>query len=496
MYTAKTASAAVRILVAFLVGLMAGLPVHGFGPSVAFAQEVSPEEPTPVEMPTEGAPADPAPIAEVSAEPAPVRERRVAVFTFSGKRGMDPMAVAVGTLARQAVENLDGIVLASSTGVVDGGKLAQAGSLFGSIEAGLNEDVEMHPEALSLALAESQEAIALLKQTAGAADVRTWALAWKNLAVAQALSLQPGPASVAMRASLLLRPDQQIVEYGYSIGVENLFLRVQGDMATESNGSLRVNSRPSGAEVRVDGKSQGVISSDGPIEVSGLVPGLHRVEVSLDGQMMSEAFVEVREGQVSDHAVFLTPAPFAREMASSLKGIQRKFHPRKATMFMQQLRTALGADELLVVRVKPGRRNSVALDVLHQGFGDAVQQVSQEIPRDATFFEQVRSLLANRLGSVSEPEVGEGPLSMPNRGVEAAVMGADGLVIDPDSPLFKDIEGGSGDALTDQWWFWTAIGVGVAGAVAAIVVPLVLSAEEADVGPTGAIQFNFSDLQE
>ena len=482
MYTATTAPAGVRALVALLVGLMAGLPIQAFAPSTAHAQSA------------EAAPAA-EPVVEATQEeavPAPRLDRKVAVFTFSGKRGMDQMAYALGTLARRAVENLDGITVAPSTAVVDDGRLAEAAGLFDSIDAGINADADADPEAIVRAVEESQKALDLLQQTAGAADTRTWALAWKNLGVAQALALQPRLASKAIRASLLLRPDQQVVEYGYSIGVENLFQRVQGDMATDSNGTLTVTSEPAGAEVLVGGESQGVT----PVDVTGLVPGLHRVEVSLDGHVQSEAFVDVPEGGDAEHAVSLTAAPFKRDLASSLKGIQRKFNPRKATMFMEQLRTALGADELLVLRVKPGRGNAIKLDVLHQGFGDAVQQVSEQIPRDTTFLERVRSLLANRLGAVSEPPVPPGPLSMPSRNVEAAGMGADGLVSDPDSPLFKDADGASGDALTDQWWFWTAIGVGVAGAAAAIVIPLVLSADEADQGPVGSLQFNFSDLQE
>ena len=483
MYTANNAPSAIRLLASLLVGLLAGLPVHSIG--FVMAQEA----PAAVSEDASAAATEevtPAPVA-VS---APTRDRRVAVFTFSGKRGMESMADAIGTLARTAVENLSGITVAPGAGVVDDGKVVEAAGLLASIDAGLNEDSDANPDAIALALAESQRAVALLKETSGVADTRTWALAWKNLAVAQALSLQPGPASEAMRASLLLYPDQEVVEYGYSIGVENLFQRVRGDMATDSNGSVFITSQPEGAEVRIGGKARGFT----PVEVTGLTPGLHRVEVSMDGQMHSEAFVPITEGGDTNHAVTLTPAPFSRALSTSLKGIKRVFNPRKATMFMEQLRTALGADELLVLRVKPGRSNAVNIDVLHQGFGDAVQQISEQIPRDSTFFDQVRGMLSNRLGAVSEPSVTGGPLSMPSRGMDTVGMGADGLVIDPDSPLFKDAEGGTGDELVNQWWFWTAIGVGVAGAVAAIVVPLVLSAEEADDGPTGVIQFNFSEL--
>ena len=115
MYTAKNAPAGVRTLVALLVGLMAGLPVQAFAPSTAHAQTAEGDAPAAVE-------ANPVVAEPVAAEePAPTRERRVAVFTFSGKRGMDQMAYALGTLARRAVEDLDGIVVAPSTGVVDGG---------------------------------------------------------------------------------------------------------------------------------------------------------------------------------------------------------------------------------------------------------------------------------------------------------------------------------------------------------------------------------------
>lgn len=58
-----------------------------------------------------------------------------------------------------------------------------------------------------------------------------------------------------------------------------------------------IDSRPTGAEIRVDGRSLGAVT---PARVTGLQPGLHSVELTLAGHLRAGLPVQISEGAVFD----------------------------------------------------------------------------------------------------------------------------------------------------------------------------------------------------
>lgn len=72
-------------------------------------------------------------------------------------------------------------------------------------------------------------------------------------------------------------------------------------------GSLSLRVDPPGATVVIDGDDVGVAGGDGPLEIVGLLPGRHVVEVSRDGYRRLTTEVSIRSGEVVPLSLTLTP---------------------------------------------------------------------------------------------------------------------------------------------------------------------------------------------
>ena len=421
-------------------------------------------------------------------------DRKVAVFVVPKKSSDAEAAKVLQTVLREAVNNLVGISAVGGVEMPDAVWAQQVGGLLEKGDALLNEDMIANPQAATDAKATFQEALAILEANPGAGDNRAWAHTFKGLAVACVLGGASNEGYKYMKTSLNLFPMQSAIEYGYSIPVQTMYERIIQDQSVEASGELELTSLPPHAEVRVDGKRRGFAD---PIRVSNLSAGTHRVTVHMDGYFIWESLVEIPVGGKASLVAELENGENWKAVSMNLKGIARKVNsPKKAEPFVQSLKRDTGVSEALIVKVGVTRAGLFALKGIQSGEGAGVGSVALEVARDGNFFEVLRQFVEMQFVSTTEIEGEGGALSMPaSRAQDMLSMSPEeeALTLNPDAPMFETEE--ESDDLLSQWWFWTAIGVGVAGTAAAIAVPLALADDGDDgKGPTGAIQLNIEQL--
>jgi hypothetical protein len=217
----------------------------------------------------------------------------------------------------------------------------------------------------------------------------------------------------------------------------------------------------------------------------------------MDGYFIWESLVEIPVGGKASLVAELENGENWKAVSMNLKGIARKVNsPKKAEPFVQSLKRDTGVTEALIVKVGVTRSGLFALKGVQSGEGAGVGSVALEVARDGNFFEVLRQFVEMQFVSTTEIEGEGGALSMPaSRAQDMLSMSPEeeALTLNPDAPMFETEE--ESDDLLSQWWFWTAIGVGVAGTAAAIAVPLALADDGDDgKGPTGAIQLNIEQL--
>jgi len=92
---------------------------------------------------------------------------------------------------------------------------------------------------------------------------------------------------------------------------------------------------------------------------------------------------------------------------------------------------------------------------------------------------------------VALPEAAQG-----GGGGTPTIQGGEDLIVDPNSPIFKDTsQKPKKSNLVRQWWFWTALVVGV-GAVAGLTYwGVTAGGSEGGGGPTGDLQVNLHGIR-
>jgi hypothetical protein len=413
-------------------------------------------------------------------------DRQVGLFVLPKAAGDEQEAVVLQSILRAQVDKLRGIELARTAPIKNRDNVVRAAQLA---EEGNKALLQSNA---ADALTRFQGAWDLLEQAPGAADDRLLAMVMKGLGVATAMSGQMQDAYRYVRRSVLLWDNQSAAEYGYTLETRNLFDRVLADISTDPSGTLAVESVPAGGEVHLGGQLRGYT----PITVGSLTAGEQYVEVAKDGFYRYADFVDVPVGAQGLATTVLEPIPSKDAIAMALTGTAKSFQASKVNAPLMQLKQSLGADELLVLRANL-EGGSFNVDGFYMTKDGAVQPVNVQVARDASLLENLKLFLSTQLASSYEPDVVRGPLSAPT-GNEVATgapgAGDENLILDPNAPIFKKTGDDDEDGITKQWWFWTLIGVGVAGAATAIVLPLTLGGDDSGgAGPTGSLSVDFGN---
>lgn len=409
--------------------------------------------------------------------------RKVGLFVLPKGQGDEQVAQFLQSIMRGNVEQLRDIELARTAPIKNADSVTRAAALVEegqrAMAAGKTQD----------ALRQFQGAWELLALAPGAADDRLLAQTMKGLGVASAMTGQQQEAYKYVRRSVLLWENQSAAEYGYGLETRNLFDQVMADISTDPTGALEVTSTPSGAEVYLGGQLKGYT----PLTLTSLTAGGQYVQVSADGHYQWAEFVDVPVSGQGKAEAILVPTPNRGAVDTTLGEVRRNFQPNKVNGPLMDLQSALGSTELVVVQATL-QGSTFNIDGFYMAKDGAVQPVALQVARDASLLENLKLFLSTQLQSSYEPEPTRGPLSAPVGGEQMApVAGSDeDLILDPNAPIFKKTGDDDEDSITKQWWFWTLIGVGVAGAATAIVLPLTLGGDDSSgSGPTGNLSLEF-----
>ncbi len=412
--------------------------------------------------------------------------RRLALFVVPKSRSDETAALLLKGLFRTLADRLQaaGIERAATSPVEDPGALAR-------VRAGVEDGRKaLNANRWAEALKAFTEAEQGLQGALGVADRALVARVYKGLGAALAGLNRLDEARRAMHRSLAVYPNQDAASYAYSLDTRNLFSQVQREVQDLPNGALVVSTTPEAAEVYVDYEFRGF----SPVRVAGLTAGDHLVTAWLEGHQVFASFATVQGGADDrvDADLKTTSATTAirTNIAVALRAMDKG---RPVDDAAAGLAAATDATDVVFLRVAqaPG---GFALAGFHRGPA-GVKPVQATLQRDATLVQSAQALFGDTVGTAVPEEAVLAPLdapavAMPGPAGEVGVpLGGEGeeYVIDPNSPIFKDTAKKPEEAgIVTRWWFWTAIGAVVGGAVA---LGVVLGRKSSEAGsPEGKVQ--------
>lgn len=331
-----------------------------------------------------------------------------------------------------------------------------------------------------------------LKKCFGAVDRATIALIYKGLGVSLLMAKRPDEAKNALRTSLLIYPEQRQSEYAYSLEARNMFAQVQREVQDASEGTIVVTTNPQQAEVYIDGEFKGL----SPVRVSGMKEGDHLVTIFYEGYNAYGQFISVKGGAESPLNVMLMPMIDAAEYDQAIEEAQNAvIKGKKADSEGARLAKVTQATDVIFLLVK-GEKTSFTLSGFYWRGGQATE-IKKSLVKDATLVQSSQELLTVALGVKMPPETPlpslEGARVALPEGKRMETLGSEGgeeFLVDPNSPLFKDVEKKEAKKeFYQQWWFWTAVGAVVAGGAGAGIYFLSKGGETSS-GPRGDLKIN------
>lgn len=322
---------------------------------------------------------------------------------------------------------------------------------------------------------------------------------YKGLGLALQQNRRQMQAKEMVRRAVLVWPGQKQAEFAYNLETKNLFLQIQREVYDSPTGSLMVETSDPEAEVYVDYEFRGF----SPIEVPNLTTGDHLVTVFLDGYNAESRFATVRGGATERVDFLMAESLNAVEIADGVKAVSRRTaRSGVAEPAIAKMARAAGATDLLAA-VAYLEGGSLVVDGVFWRDGK-LEAVNERLPQSQELPVRAEALLVRLTGVETGPDVAQGALDaptvvLPSSGgvalVDVSQVGDD-VMIDPDSPIFRDT--GKKDKqfnVVKKWWFWTALIVGV-GAIAGVTYWGVTSTgSDEGKGPTGRLNITLSGVR-
>ncbi len=322
---------------------------------------------------------------------------------------------------------------------------------------------------------------ALLDKATSAGDARLYARLFKAEALIAMSRNDLIPARDALTRSLVLfgkQTEEEFVAYGSQ--AVDLLKSCQATVSAAPTGDIEVGRKANDAEVYVDGVYRG----RAPTKVEDLIAGDHRVTLRLSGSVAKRAFVRVEAGKTASYDAELDPASFREDLASGRQIVAANFgQPSVIEDRIRELRNQIGVDQILVVRAAFTKKSTV-LTGYFLGSDGVFKKAGGELEKNEDYFEAVARFVADGAGAKLEPDPAGAPLDQRKSVVVASqtqTTEAARKYIDPNEQMFADKKDGE-EPITSKWWFWAAIGGGVAliGTLGAIL------ASDTAQGPEGA----------
>ena len=282
---------------------------------------------------------------------------------------------------------------------------------------------------------------------------------YKGLGIGFIAASKPAQAKRAIKLSLFAYPNQTKSEYSYSKEFENFILSAQREIMDSPKGMMEVETSPEGAEVYVDFEFKGY----SPVTVQNLVVGEHIVTFMADGYEPLSQLVDITGGPAEYAMGELIELDNAGAVQKASDELGAAIGTQSVGPKAGQYATLVGATDLLAVSFGASGDN-----FLVNGVYMSNGQVSVGIPRDSDVMAEVESIFGKTMNQMPpkvavlaplEPDMVQAVKEVASEEEEFAPDGS--LLIDPNSPLFKDPNAKKKDGIEKKWWFWTALVLGL-----------------------------------
>ncbi len=395
-------------------------------------------------------------------------DRDVAVFVLPKKRGKGKaVAVMLGSIVRERTAEMKGVRLLTGAPLGDKNIRSQVETLTNAGFKALNTGGD--------GTSSFEQANALLEKHPDVGGARLHARVAKGLGVSKTMSGSKVDGQRWIKRSLLLYDKQSARQYAYSVEVHDVYQRANREILDMAKGSIAVQSIPSGAEVVLNGVFKGYT----PITLQAIAAGHHFLELRTDGYKRWTSSPVVTEGGSVTLDAAMEEWELRGDLKKALSNVRRGMSKSKFGKVAKGLGVLTGSKEVLVLYAS-SRSGNYNLDGFHWN-GTAVSAVQSDLSQGLD--ESVRVMLGQALGTEYKTDARVASLETPPPERIKSVMEKSGLLdsdstVDPDSPLFDLSKKDKEDSVLDKWWFWTAIGGGVALTVTAVVLAVVLKEDE------------------
>jgi hypothetical protein len=275
------------------------------------------------------------------------------------------------------------------------------------------------------------------------------------LGVAQAAAGMKQKALTTFVDLLTWRPSLHYDVGQFNVTYLPLFEKAQGIVKKKKRGSLELTSSPAGANAFIDGRFMGLT----PTVVFGMTVGRHYATYKKTGYIKAAQKVIVSPQEQKQYSIELEQSSKYLLLQQSISRAQASLGQKKAPEAMMDLRSFLFIDQVIFAKLTP---------------------IDAKVIEIRLFLYDLRSqLLLNHLtyrlqaSKLEEAQVLAEKLYHNVR--------TDGMLVAPSPPPRPPPPppAPSPTPFYKTWWFWTALGAGVA---AAIVVPNVVIGEKKGVG--------------
>ena len=305
-----------------------------------------------------------------------------------------------------------------------------------------------------------------------------------GLAEALATSGQQDAARMAYREVLCLSPGYEPDPGQVPSKLRTLFEQVREQVAAESTGQVILAVKPKGAKIILDGLTVG----ESPMTVENVAPGLHMVWIHHPGHRSLRQVIEVGVGETAkvEHelqaqlipdlvggieAALATdggldaPLELARDlsriagMAVVLSGVVLPEGQQVPVLSVAVIR-ASGRPIVLAARLITDQSSQVGGALAWQ-ISDGLDEGSAPLPPPASLGLDFSGHLLGRLRKLAVPTVVRLPNGLLTPPGDEAYPGPTVVVTDPPAGA----PGPVSPPVWSRWWFWSGVGLVVAGAI-------------------------------
>ncbi|MBM4355318.1 MAG: PEGA domain-containing protein [Deltaproteobacteria bacterium] len=420
-------------------------------------------------------------------------KKRIAVFVLPSSASDAKPALLLNRVLRENTEGLTGVELVTPAPVLNSSSLPE-------VLTGIDQAYQaLNGKQVDKAMARLNQLRPVLEQILPLVPLRSVALFYKSWGVGQILTGNMLEGKTAIEVSLTLWKEQSNLEYAYSVEVLKTFVEVQADLERRGGGKVTVETSPENAVVVLDGREPAL----SPAIFSNVPAGMHLVKVVLDGHEQWAGFIRVKPGEDNTASIPLKPISekgiFDQRLVAVAQDI--KGGAEGAQQPLVELKQFLGANELLVIECSVVGE-TYELSGFHVKGDDSLATAKRSLARDASFLASIREFLSGLFESFYEiARKAEGLGGPP---IDPVLLQKAGLnieqgstVFDPDNPVFPTVDLGQKKApVYKKWWFWTGVGVLVAGGavLGAWAATGGFGAGQSS-GPTGTIELTIVPVQ-